>query len=512
MLIIFCIVIQNFFFTNMNLVSHLKKQKTIQIISDVGDILKLEDLKEILLNNEKKFNSLGLKRSDVVAIVLDNGVEFITSFLSVINRCIAAPLNPSYSLAEYDFYYHDLQPKMVITNYYKDHPAVLCAKKNKIEIVNSKNFIFSIKKTLKKKKVKSESSPTPNDIALVLHTSGTTSRPKMVPLSHKNLLKSCENITKALKIKETDKNIILMPSFHIHGIVASILAPLYKGSKVVALPKFNVLSFYNFLDKHNPTWFTAVPTMLQSIVDRSKNNKEIIKRNKLRFIRSSSASLPAPTLSGIENIFNVPVIESYGMTEASHQMTTNLLPPNKRKIGSVGVPIGLSIRIVSSEFKTLNANQIGEVVIKGQNVISKYIADREVNANSFYKGWFKTGDLGYFDKDNCLFITGRIKEIINRGGEKISPKEIDDVFIQYFKVSKAVTFSVNHPKLGEDIALAVVIKKGMNCNPNELKEFAKDKIAPFKIPKNIYFLETIPLGATGKLQRIGLAKKLGIEK
>ena len=302
-----------------------------------------------------------------------------------------------------------------------------------------------------------------------------------------------------------------MPSFHIHGIIASILAPLYSGGCVVALPKFNVLTFYSFLEKHKPTWFTAVPTMLQSILDRSKNNKKIIQNSKLRFIRSSSASLPSNVFKSLESTFQVPVIESYGMTEAAHQMTSNLLPPKKRKINSVGKPIGLQVKIIDQNNKFLGYKKEGEVLIKGKKVLNGYLANSKANKESFFNGWFKTGDLGYFDKDGYLYISGRIKEIINRGGEKISPKEVDEVFIKHSKVSKAISFSVKHPKLGEDISLAVVLKNNKNCKPTELKDFAQNKLARFKIPKYIYIVDEIPVGATGKIQRIGLAKKLGIE-
>ena len=461
----------------MNLLSHIKKQKSLKIISADGQVFDLSILNEIILQNEIMLNNLNIKKTDVIAIVLENGIEYVTTFLSIINKSISAPLNPNYSIGEYNFYYNDLKPKIIITNFEKDHPAIKSAKGRKIKILNIKDYIF-FNNSLSKKNVSNKNpKPTSSDIALILHTSGTTSKPKMVPLSHKNLLKSSANISKSLQLKKTDRNVILMPSFHIHGIVASILAPLCSGSQIVALPKFNVLNFYNYLSIHKPTWLTAVPTMLQSIADRAKNNKEIVKNSKLRFIRSSSASLPTNTLKEIESIFKVPVIESYGMTEAAHQMTTNLLPPYHRKVGSVGKSVGLKVKIVDLKFNTLKVNQTGEVVIKGENVISKYLASKKINIDSFYKGWFKTGDLGYFDKDNCLFISGRIKEIINRGGEKISPKEVDDIFIKHSKVAKAITFSVKHIKLGEDIALAVVLKEGKQCSATELKEFAKNKIA-----------------------------------
>ncbi len=495
----------------MNLLIHLKKQSTIKIIAANGDSLNAKSLLHIVVNNQKTLKDINIQKRDVVAIVLENGVKFITSFLSVVSCCTSAPLNPNYSIGEFEFYYADLKPKAIVTDLDENHPSIIVAKKKKIKVIDLKKNIFINKISTNRKKTKKIASPKLKDIALILHTSGTTSRPKMVALSHQNLLQSCRNISKSLKLKKTDKNIILMPSFHIHGIVASILAPLYVGGQIVALPKFNALSFFKSFDYHKPTWFTAVPTMLQGILDRAKNNIKIINNQRLNFIRSSSASLPASVLERLEKTFKVPVIESYGMTEASHQMTTNLLPPYKRKIGSVGVPIGIKVKVVDNNFIAMKHNNVGEVVIKGKNVFQGYLAKISVNKKAFEKGWFKTGDLGYFDKDNNLFITGRIKEIINRGGEKISPKEVDDVFTSHPKVDKAIAFSVKHEKLGEDLSIAIVLKKNKKSSSSELKEYSRTKLAPFKIPRKIYFLETIPVGPTGKIQRIGLAKKIGIE-
>ncbi len=495
----------------MNFITHIKKKKSLSIISEERSPLKIKQLNDVLLKNSKSLKYLDITKKNTVAIVLDNGLDFVVSFLSVINNCISAPLNPNYSIGEFEFYYGDLKPKLIITNFDEKHPSVVVAKKNNIKIIKISNCLLEVSsiKKINKDKIK-KNIPTTKDIAIILHTSGTTSKPKMVPLNHENLLSSSDNISKTLKLKTKDKNIILMPSFHIHGIVASILAPLYAGSQIVVLPKFNVLTFYSYLDKYNPTWFTAVPTMLQSIKDRSKNNLNIIKNCKLRFIRSSSASLPVPILKDIEKIFGVPVIESYGMTEAAHQMTSNLLPPKKREVGSVGFPVGIKVRIFKDK-NDLQIGEVGEVIIKGKSVFKGYIAKPHTNASSFINGWFRTGDLGYFNKEGSLFITGRIKEIINRGGEKISPKEVDDVFMKNIKIEKAVAFSIKHEKLGEDICLAVVLKKGKKCSSSELKEFARNKLANFKIPKKIYFLDEIPTGATGKMQRIGLAKKLELE-
>ena len=494
----------------MNITKFILKNKTIKIIADDNTVVNKQTLESLVKKNSRVLLQNQVNKNENVAIVLNNSIDFVVSFFSIVNVGVSAPLNPNYTEAEFSFYFKDLKPKIIISNFEENHPAILCAKKNNIKVIKIENFSFvdAVKNKIKTE-IKTSNS---NDIALILHTSGTTSKPKMVPLNHKNLVTSAKNIGKTLKLSIKDKNIILMPSFHIHGIVASILAPLVFGGKIVILPRFNALSFFKSLEKHSPTWFTGVPTMLQAVLDRASRNSKIISKSKLRFIRSSSASLPTSILTEIEKVFKVPVIESYGMTEASHQMTSNLLPPKKRKVGSVGVPTGINVKTVDDNFKKLKADQVGEILIKGKSILKKYIASKDINRNAFINGWFRTGDLGYLDKDGYLYISGRIKEIINRGGEKISPKEVDEVFTSNKKVNKAVSFAVKHPKLGEDIALAVVLNNNIKCTANELKQFAKNKLAGFKIPKQILFLDEIPLGATGKIQRIGLAKKLGIEK
>ena len=338
----------------------------------------------------------------------------------------------------------------------------------------------------------------------------------MVPLTHKNLITSAHNISKTLNLQSVDKCLNIMPLFHIHGLIAGLLATLYQsGTSIIPNSGFNALSFFKWLDETKPSWYTAVPTMHQIILSRADRNKEIINLNPLRFIRSSSASLPKSVMEDLEKTFNTPVIESYGMTEASHQMTSNPLPPLKRKSGSVGIPAGPEVKILSNNtILGENDKEIrGQIVIKGENVTLGYLNNDKANSENYYNGWFLTGDEGYFDKDGYLIISGRLKEIINRGGEKISPLEVDEVLTRHEDVLQVVTFSIPHPKLGEDVAAVVVLKKDISNDIDEkdLKNFCKNKLVDFKIPNKIIFMEEIPKGATGKIQRIGMSKKLGLK-
>jgi oxalate---CoA ligase len=348
------------------------------------------------------------------------------------------------------------------------------------------------------------------DTALVLHTSGTTSRPKIVPLLQRNVLASAAHIGATLALTPADVCLNIMPLFHIHGLIAATLSSLAAGAQVSCTPGFNALRFFGWLDEVRPTWYTAVPTMHQAILARADRNQEILARSRLRLIRSSSASLPAPVMLELERTFGVPVIESYGMTEAAHQMASNPLPPRPRKPGSVGIASGPEVAILDDAGQLLPRGEIGEVSIRGPNVTPGYEANPEANAKAFTHGWFRTGDQGLLDEDGYLRLTGRLKELINRGGEKISPLEVDEVLMTHPAVAQVVTFGMPHDKLGEDVAAAVVLREGKTATDRELRDFAATRLADFKVPRKIVILAEIPKGATGKLQRIGLAAKLGL--
>jgi acyl-CoA synthetase (AMP-forming)/AMP-acid ligase II len=333
----------------------------------------------------------------------------------------------------------------------------------------------------------------------------------MVPLSHRNVCASAGNIQRTLRLEPGDVCLNVMPLFHIHGLMAAILSTLATGASVCCTPGFDALRFFAWLDQAKPTWYTAVPTMHQAILLRAKHNQEVIARARLRFIRSSSSSLPPQVLHDLEETFGVPVVEAYAMTEASHQMTSNQLPPGKRKPGTVGCAAGPEVAIMSETgAELLEQGQTGEIVIRGENVTKGYDANPEANAKAFANGWFRTGDQGVMDEDGYLTITGRLKEIINRGGEKISPREVDDVLMDHPAVQQVVTFAMPHKSLGEEVAAAVVLREGQTADEKEIRAFASERLAAFKVPRKVLIVAEIPKGATGKLQRIGLAEKLGL--
>jgi acyl-CoA synthetase (AMP-forming)/AMP-acid ligase II len=459
-------------------------------------------------------NALGLGRGDRVAIVLANGPEMATAFVSLAATLSTAPLNPAYRAEELEFYLSDIGAKAILVARDEAGPAVAVAERLGIAVIRlhadaaDPAGAFS----LDGPPLGSAASglAEPDDVALLLHTSGTTSWPKLVPLSHANIAASARHIGATLALRPDDRCLTIMPLFHIHGLIAAVLSSLAAGGEVVCTPGFNALSFFRWLDEARPTWYTAVPTMHQAILARAARNAESVARSRLRFIRSSSASLPPQVMAELEATFRCPVIESYGMTEAAHQMASNPLPPRSRKPGTVGLAAGPEVAIMANDGALLGPDETGEIVIRGPNVTVGYERNPEANQTAFAHGWFHTGDQGTMDRDGYVRVTGRLKEIINRGGEKISPREVDEVLMDHPAIAQVVTFAMPHDKLGEDVAAAIVLREGADTSEREIRDFCAGRLADFKVPRRIVILAEIPKGATGKLQRIGLAAKLGL--
>ncbi len=483
-----------------------------------GAPLTYQALRQLVRDTFSALNARGIGRNDRVAIVLDNGPAMAAAFVSVAAGATAAPLNPGYRADEFEFYLMDLNAKLLIVEQDKASPAIDVASKLGVPIARvarmpergAGSFALIFAEGRAASPLPHPGPASADDIALVLHTSGTTSRPKIVPLAQRNVCASARNVRQTLAFTAADRGLNIMPLFHIHGLIAGILAPLSAGGEVCCTTGFNALKFFSWVAEAHPTWYTAVPTMHQAILSRAANNGDVIKANPLRFIRSSSSSLPPQVIKGLEEVFGAPVIESYGMTEAAHQMASNPLPPEVRKPGTVGVHAGPEVCVIDLDGNPLPSGIAGEIAIRGENVMSGYENNSKANAEAFTNGWFRTGDQGVMDADGYLTITGRLKEIINRGGEKISPREVDEVLMDHPAVQQCVTFAVPHDKLGEDVAAAVVLRDGVQASEKDLREFAAKRIADFKVPRKILIVAEIPKGATGKLQRIGLAQKLGL--
>jgi acyl-CoA synthetase (AMP-forming)/AMP-acid ligase II len=466
-----------------------------------------------------QLRSFGIEANDRVAIVLPNGPEMATAFVTIAQAAITAPLNPAYQQDEYAFYLDDLKARAIVVAAGYEGPALAAAKACGVAVLRLETADqlpagqFRLSGLQTGQPVEQSAGPAPDDTALILHTSGTTSRPKIVPLLHANVVASALHIRASLALSPVDRCLNVMPLFHIHGLIAAVTASLAAGASVWCAPGFDALKFFGWMKEAGPTWYTAVPTMHQAILSRAERNADVIAAVPLRFLRSSSASLPAQVMRALEATFGAPVIEAYGMTEAAHQMASNPLPPRMQKPGSVGVAAGPLVRI-AHEAENRLIDGTGEVVISGPNVTPGYESNPDANAKNFFmqdgQRWFRTGDQGALDEEGYLSLTGRLKEIINRGGEKISPLEVDGVLMDHPAVVQVVTFAMPHPKLGEEVAAAVVLLDGHKATEREIRDFAATRMADFKVPRRVIILDEIPKGATGKLQRIGLAEKLGL--
>jgi acyl-CoA synthetase (AMP-forming)/AMP-acid ligase II len=471
------------------------------------------ELRENVERTVCALNGHGIGRNDRIAIVLPNGPEMASAFVSIASGATTAPLNPAYNEEEFRFYLSDLGTKALVVEEGSTSPAIPAAASLEIPVLeivageHAGSFDFVSGAGAEGGRALYAEA---DDIALVLHTSGTTARPKIVPLRHRNVCASAGNISQTLALTDDDRCLNIMPLFHIHGLIAPVLATLNAGGSVCCTAGFNALKFFTWLQEADPTWYSAVPTMHQAILARAGKNRDKIAGHSLRLIRSSSASLPPKVMRELEETFGVPVLEAYAMTEAAHQMTCNPLPPAARKPGTVGVAAGPQVAVMDQAGQLVSAGTAGEVVIRGDNVTSGYENNPAANAESFANGWFRTGDQGVMDEEGYLSITGRLKEIINRGGEKVSPREIDDVLMDHPAIRQVVTFAMPDEKLGEEIAAAVVLRDGAAVSDRDIRSFAGDRLAKFKVPRKIVFVDEIPKGATGKLQRIGLAEKLGL--
>ncbi len=465
-------------------------------------------------------NAQGAGRNDRVAFVLPNGPEAAACFVACASSCTSAPLNPAYRVDEFAYYLSDLKAKLLIVEQGSTSPAVEAAGRlglRVLELVTEPQAPAGQFHLQPRPGTPPAAAPAAHggpgeaeDLAMVLHTSGSTAKPKIVPLTQQNLASSARQIARSLWLGPGDCGLNIMPLFHIHGLMAGVLAPLAAGSKVFCTPGFNALKFFAWMEEAKPTWYTAVPTMHQAIVTRAAKSREVIARHPLRFVRSSSSSMPPQTIREIEEAFGAPLVETYGMTEAAHQMAANPLPPGLRKPGTVGLPAGPEIAILGEDGRKLGPGEVGEIVIRGPSVTAGYENNPKANAEAYVDGWFRTGDQGVRDAGGYLTITGRLKEIINRGGEKISPREIDEILLDHPAVAQAVCFGLPHPKLGEEVAACVVLREGQAASERELQQFVAARAADFKVPKRVVFADELPKGATGKLTRIGLAAILGL--
>ncbi len=478
------------------------------------------DYRGLRLHVEKTrsaLGDLGFGGDDRIAIVLPAGPELATALLTVGSMGAAAPLNPAYGCEELELLMLDLKVSAVLTSASAGESAHKAALARGLPLLHAESEdgaaagLFDVRLMNgkpKRERVVSDA-PGPSDTALLLHTSGTTSRPKLVPLQQSQLAVGAQNVAAALGLRADDRCLAVMPLFHIHGIVASVLATLSTGGTVVCSRGFTASGFFESLQVARPTWTTAVPTMLHTLLSRAPDSPP---QHTLRLIRTSSLALPPSLMSRLEDYFGIPVLEALGMTEASHQVTVNPPPPGERRPGSVGVASGPSIAILDEAGTIIGEATTGELLVRGPNVFEGYERNPEANERSFIEGWFRTGDLASIERDGYVTITGRLKELINRGGEKIGPREVEEILLDHPAVDQVVVFPAPHRSLGEEVAAAVVLAAGNEATPHQLRAHVREHLAAFKVPRKLLIVDAIPKGPTGKPQRLTMAATLGLDE
>src|SRR6266496_1706369 len=476
-----------------------------------GPRLTYQELRDEVRRGAEVLAGLGLRQDRAVAMVFENGPEAVVLFLAAAMVAGAAPLNPTYTEAELRFYLEDVAAGALVVPP-GGAAAARAARPAGTMLVEAAVGADGRLRIEPQGRAASRGAraepgqPGGDDVALVLHTSGTTGRPKRVPLRHRNLTASAANTAATYQLGPGDVSLCVMPLFHVHGLVASALSTLATGGTVVVPAPFSPLTFWPALREHRPTWYSALPTIHRMVLARARDGWPAGTET-LRFVRSCSAALAPELMAETERRLGAPVLEAYGMTEACHQIASNPLPPAARRPGSVGLGTGVEVAVLDDGGAPLPSGTPGQVAIRGPNVIDGYAANPQANAESFIGGWFRTGDQGLLDERGYLTLIGRIKELINRGGEKISPREIDEVLLRHPAVAEAVAFGTPHPTLGEEVAAAVVLQG--EASERELLSHCREQLAAFKVPRKLHVVEAIPRTATGKVQRRKVAEAVG---
>jgi acyl-CoA synthetase (AMP-forming)/AMP-acid ligase II len=475
------------------------------VIPENGQVLTYAQVTAGIESLARQLAGVGVQRGDRVALTLPNSPDFVLLLLAVTALgAAAAPLNPAYTETEFTFFLTDIAPRLFLIPASRPAAAVAAAAGTGTTVLTVQASDDGPPSLLTADGQPAPQRPFepggPDDVAVVLHTSGTTSRPKQVPLLQRNLMASVRTIAAHYQLGADDVSFCVMPLFHIHGLVASSFAALSAGGSVIAPRRFTPHRFWPQAREHGATWLSAGPTLHQMILDKADDAGP---PETLRFVRSCSSALSPALLERAEHSYRVPMLEAYGMTEASHQMASNPLPPAQRLPGSVGVPTGTEIAVADPSGTLLPDGTPGEVVIRGPGVMSGYVANPAATAEAFFGDWFRTGDRGVL-RDGYLTLEGRLKEMILRGGENIAPAEIEEVLLSHPAVRDAVCFGIEDEKYGELVGAAVTLDP--ETDVKELIEHCRGQLAAFKVPARVHVLPEIPRTATGKVQRRRVAE------
>jgi long-chain acyl-CoA synthetase len=453
--------------------------------------------------------SHGIKQGDVVSLLLPNSAEYIIAYFACFKLgALAGPVNTMLKPQEMAYVIAHSEAKALLAQ--TDFLPKIEEVRGQLPALRSVIEFDDERQATRKFSDATELPPgdiEKNDEAIIIYTSGTTGKPKGCLLTHGNLLANARQITNWLKFTERDRLLIVMPLFHVNALMVATLAPLYANGSTVVTPKFSVKRFWQIVSDYEVTSFGSVATMLSLLAGTYPAGVPSgLKTNQLRFALCGSAPVPAEVLKRFEETFHCLVIEGYGMSETTCRSTFNP-PDERRRAGSCGLPIGNEMKIVDDEGAEVENGQLGEIVLRGENILKGYFKNPEATAEAFRGGWFHTGDVGYKDSDGFYYIVDRKSDMIIRGGENIYPREIDEVLYQHEGVAAAATIGVPDPLYGEEVAAFVVLKEGASVTEEELLEFCRQRLADYKCPKSVRFVADIPKGPTGKLLKRELARQ-----
>jgi oxalate---CoA ligase len=469
------------------------------VVPESGTSLSYAALQRALDRAAGRLAALGVGEGDAVALAAANGPALVVAFLAVAARgAAAAPLNPALGIAELTAELEDLRVSRLLHDGAGTAATAAAQAGVPASVFACEDGLLDVDGHTGDPLPEVGS---PDALALLLHTSGTTSKPKTVPIRQRNLVASTAAVARTYGLSWDDVTMCVMPLFHVHGLVAAVLATLSTGGTVV-VPRFRPSAFWSDVARQGATWYTAVPTIHLRLLTRAME-LPAPPQHRLRFVRSCSAPLPTVLWQRYEEAIGVPLVEAYGMTEAAHQMASNPLPPGERRPGTVGLATGIEIAALDDDWQPVPAGTDGEVAVRGPSVVDHYLSNPAATAASFRDGWFRTGDVGKLSADGYLTLVGRLKELINRAGEKISPYEVEDALLTHPAVAEAAAYPVPDEKYGEQVGVVVVLRGP--ATPGELVAHCANRLAAFKRPARLTILPEIPKGPTGKVQRRTLA-------
>ena len=464
--------------------------------------LRFAQLLDRVVEIRATLNTLGIGRGDRVAAALPASADTALCFLGVAACATYAPLNPDYTEDEFARYLARLQPKAVIVPADAGTAVRNAAGRLGIRVIDLVGSTAGCAGAFELRCDAVTDGAPPQwaageDLALILLTSGMTDRPKLVPMKHRHLLAHVRASSAHFALGRRDRYLHTMPMFHGHGLKSGVALPLLAGSGVICAPGFDVASFFENMAAMEATWYSAGYTLQQAIFDRLREFRGVAERARLRFIVTSSGPTNPSVVRGLEAAFGAPVLNRYSTSETC-VISCEPLPPRIRKPGTAGVPVLNEIGIVDARGSRLGPGEDGEVVTRGPGVMDGYLDEPEVNDRAFVDGWFRTGDAGRLDADGYLTITGRIKEVINRGGEKVAPMEVERVIAEHPAVARVCVFGIPHPTLGEEVAAAVVPTKDGADSERSIVEFANARLAGFKVPRRVFFTAGLSPSGSGK--------------